>query len=64
MKRRGLFGWIDAIPPALRRIGEPRGAAWSLPAGAFDHATRQYLLQANEILKKLGVSPKGRGGTR
>jgi hypothetical protein len=24
MKRRGLFGWIDAIPPVLRRRGEPR----------------------------------------
>jgi hypothetical protein len=24
MKRRGLFGWIDAIPPALNRLGEPQ----------------------------------------
>lgn len=23
MRRRGLFGWIEAIPPALRRVGAP-----------------------------------------
>lgn len=46
MKRRGLFGWIDAIPPALRGLGEPRDTAWSLPPGVFDHATRRYLRRA------------------
>lgn len=42
MKRRGLFGWIDAISPALRRLGEPQESSWSLPAGAFDRAVEEY----------------------
>jgi len=46
MKRRGLFGWIDAIPPALRRFGEPEDSAWSLPAGTFERATHEYLRRA------------------
>lgn len=49
MKRRGLFGWVDAIPPALRRLGEPQDTAWSLPAGVFDHAIQEYLRRANSI---------------
>jgi hypothetical protein len=53
MKRRGLFGWLDAIPPALGRLGEPEDSAWSLPAGAFDHAVREYLKQAEQTLKRL-----------
>jgi hypothetical protein len=48
MKRRGLFGWIDAVPPALRRLGEPQDTAWSLPAGVFDRATQEYLKRAYE----------------
>jgi hypothetical protein len=27
MKRVGLFSWIDVIPPALRRLGEPQDGA-------------------------------------
>ncbi|WP_088994592.1 hypothetical protein [Micromonospora echinaurantiaca] len=48
MKRRGLFGWIDAIPPALRRLGAPQDGAWTLPIGAFDRAIREYLEHAGE----------------
>lgn len=40
--RAGLFSWIDVIPPALRRLGEPDDAVWSLPAGTFDRAVRAY----------------------
>jgi hypothetical protein len=43
MKRRGLFGWIEAIPPALRRLGPPQDGDWPLPPGAFDQAVRDYL---------------------
>ena len=43
MKRRGLFGWIEAIPPALRRLGPPRDGEWPLPRGAFERAVRDYL---------------------
>jgi hypothetical protein len=57
MKRRGLFAWMDAIPAALGRLGEPQDTAWSLPAGAFDQAVREYLKRANQILKRLGVQP-------
>jgi hypothetical protein len=53
MKRRGLFGWMDGIPPALGRLGEPQDSAWSLPAGAFDQAVREYLKQAEQTLKRL-----------
>lgn len=59
MKRHGLFGWIDAIPPALRRLGEPQGFLWSLPPGAFDRAIRQ----ANDMFKKLGTSRQLPGET-
>lgn len=38
MKRHGPFGWMDAIPPALQRLGEPQDAEWSLPAGMFERA--------------------------
>ncbi|HEX6682749.1 MAG TPA: hypothetical protein VF062_08140 [Candidatus Limnocylindrales bacterium] len=47
MKQRGLFGWIDAIPPALHKLGQPQDAAWSLPAGTFARATQDYLNRAN-----------------
>ena len=56
MKRRGLFGWIDAIPPSLRKLGEPRdGDAWSLPPGAFDRAAREAQTQWDRILKDLNA---------
>jgi hypothetical protein len=38
MRGRGLFGWIDALPPALARLGPPVDAAWSLPPGTFRRA--------------------------
>ncbi len=41
--RHGAFGWIDAIPPQLERLGAPRDTGWSLPPGTFDAAVRQYL---------------------
>ena len=41
--RLGLFGWMEALPPALRRHGAPEDAQWSLPAGAYDNAVRAYL---------------------
>ncbi|MBX6723601.1 MAG: hypothetical protein IRY92_10260 [Dactylosporangium sp.] len=63
MKRRGLFGWIDAIPPALRRLGEPQDMPWSLPAGVFDRATQQWLQRADVILKRLGVPTQDPGDT-
>ncbi len=43
MKRRGLFGWIEGIPPALRRLGPPQDGVWALPPGAFDRAVGDYL---------------------
>jgi hypothetical protein len=55
MKRHGLFGWIDAIPPALRRLGEPQDTAWSLPTAVFDRATQEWLQRADGILRRLGV---------
>jgi hypothetical protein len=41
--RHGAFGWIDAIPPQLQRLGEPQDADWVLPHGTFDRAVRDYL---------------------
>lgn len=43
LNRGGLFSWIEVIPPALRRLGEPRDTDWSLPTGAFDRAVQEYL---------------------
>jgi hypothetical protein len=63
MKRHGLFGWIDAIPPALHQLGEPQDTAWSLPAGVFDRAARDYLQRADTILRRLGVQPQDPGDT-
>jgi hypothetical protein len=63
MKRRGLFGWGEAIPPALRRLGEPQDTTWSLPTGVFDDATQQWHQQANRILRRLGVRPQDAGDT-
>jgi hypothetical protein len=55
MKGHGLFGWSDVILPALRRLGEPHDAVWSLPAGAFQRATRDYLRRAHKTLERLDV---------
>ncbi len=46
--RHGAFGWIDAIPPGLRRLGEPQDSDWLLPAGVFEAAVREYLARAAE----------------
>jgi hypothetical protein len=46
MKRRGLFGWIDAIPPALEGLGPPRDGEWPLAPGAFERAVRGWLDRA------------------
>ncbi|MEV8516887.1 hypothetical protein [Dactylosporangium sp. NPDC051484] len=43
MQRRGLFGWAEAIPPALRELGDPQDTAWSLPPGAFGRAVQGWL---------------------
>ena len=53
MRRRGLFGWIDAIPPALRRLGSPFDGPWNLPPGAFDNAVREWHRQALQIRARL-----------
>ncbi|SCF18230.1 hypothetical protein GA0074696_3238 [Micromonospora purpureochromogenes] len=63
MTRRGLSGWLDVIPPALRRLGEPQDRPWSLPTGAFDRATREHLKRASETLKSLGVPRQDPGAT-
>jgi hypothetical protein len=59
MKRRGLFGWIDGIPPALRRLGEPQDKAWSLPAGVFDRAIEEYSREAHAIADRHQRQPRG-----
>jgi hypothetical protein len=41
--RHGGFGWIDALPPALRRLGPPQPAEWSLPPDAYEQAVEQAL---------------------
>lgn len=46
MRRRGLFGWIDTIPPALRRLGSPVDGPWNLAAGTFDNAVREWHREA------------------
>jgi hypothetical protein len=42
MRHRGLFGWIEAILPALVGLGEPQNADWVLDPGVFDAAVREY----------------------
>lgn len=53
MKRRGMFGWIDAIPPALRRLGPPNDGEWVLPPGSFDRAVRAWLRRGSAIAWEL-----------
>jgi hypothetical protein len=53
MKRRGLFGWIEAIPPALRGLGPPQDGHWDLSPGAFDNAVGKWHRRAQEILARL-----------
>jgi len=42
MRRRGLFGWMDAIPPALRRLGPPQDGSWELEPGEYERVLRRY----------------------
>ncbi len=49
--RHGLFGWIDAIPPQLQRLGKPRDTSWSLPEGKFDQAVQDYLARMRRWVK-------------
>jgi hypothetical protein len=49
MKGRGLFGWIDAIPPALRRLGPPEDGEWTLDPGEFDRAARAWHERARRL---------------
>jgi hypothetical protein len=53
MKRHGLFGWIEAIPPALRRLGPPQDGEWVLPPGSFDRAARAWVRRGNAIAREL-----------
>lgn len=55
MKGRGLFGWMESIPPALHALGSPRDASWSLPTGVFDRAVREWLDQAAALRRRRGV---------
>jgi hypothetical protein len=50
--RHGMFGWIDALPPALRRHGPPQPAEWSLPAGAYEHAVEEAMQTLHEIARR------------
>jgi hypothetical protein len=50
--RHGAFGWIDAIPPQLQRLGEPRDTNWSLPEGMFDRAVLNHLERMQRLMKK------------
>ena len=63
MKRGGLFSWIEVIPPALRRLGEPQDAAWSLPVDVFDRALQEHQQWAKAITRKLS-SPGNDPGAR
>jgi len=51
MKRHGLFGWIEAIPPALRRLGEPQDGDWALGPGVFKTAVHEYRYPAKRRRK-------------
>ncbi len=62
--RHGAFGWIDAIPPQLERLGAPQDTGWSLPTGTFDAAVRQYLSKwpADTPHPPVGLTPPPRRG--
>ncbi|WP_091347646.1 hypothetical protein [Micromonospora rhizosphaerae] len=62
MKRGGLFSWMDVIPPALSRLGEPRDAAWSLPAGTFERAVQNHHQWGEAILKRRHARRRDPGG--
>src|SRR5262245_34062215 len=51
--RHGMFGWIDALPPGLRRLGPPQPAEWSLPPGAYEQAYEQAMRVYWEVAERL-----------
>lgn len=53
--RHGAFGWIEAIPPQLGKIGVPQDAVWCLPSGIFDRAVQEYLARMTEIAQSLSA---------
>src|SRR5919198_3131291 len=55
--RHGLFGWIDALPPALRRHGPPQPAEWSLPPDAYEQAIEQAMQVYEQIRRGAGGGP-------
>jgi hypothetical protein len=57
--RHGMFGWIDALPPALRRHGPPEPAEWSLSPGAYEHAVEEAMQTIREVARR--HRPKRRG---
>jgi hypothetical protein len=50
--RHGAFGWIEALPPALRRHGSPVAAEWSLAPGAYEQAYRQAMQVYENLAKR------------
>jgi hypothetical protein len=52
VKHGGLFSWMDVIPQALRRLGEPQDAAWSLSAGVFERAVQAHLQWGEAAIKR------------
>jgi hypothetical protein len=46
MKGRGLFGWMEAMQPALEELGPPVDGVLPLQPGAFDRAVRAYLTKS------------------
>jgi hypothetical protein len=59
VKRGGLFSWIEVIPPALQRLGQPQDAAWSLPTGAFERAIQAHLQWGEEAIRPHGGQDPG-----
>jgi len=60
--RHGAFGWIEAIPPQLHRLGEPHEMDWSLPEGRFDQAVQDYLDRMRQLMsnRRRGVNGQTR----
>jgi hypothetical protein len=63
INRGGHFSWIDVIPPALRRLGEPQDTAWSLPAGVFERAVQQHHQWGEAIRKRRRTRSQDPGDT-
>jgi hypothetical protein len=55
---RGMFAWMELIPPGLHRIGGPQDSEWSLPDGFFDRAVREYSVAFDRKIK--GSGPRKR----